>query len=319
MTTTEPTTDETTVESPPTEDVAIDAATLDKAAAALVPLSTEQIAPLLEALLFVADGPVEESALARALGLTRRQIEAPLAALGATLRERGVRLQRGPEGAQLVTAPAAATYIEQFLGLEAARRLSLAAIETLAIIAYRQPVTRGTLEAIRGVSCDGPIDTLRARGLIDVAGRADSPGRPTLFATTQKFLDHFGLERAEDLPELPPEVAELAAALPERAEQIALDTLVPPGSEQDAGVAGLDARQSAGTAELVGVAAPVVNRSEYDDPEPNTTCRSVQRPALPAWLGGPAALPGAVIGSFVPPSATRAVLPPGNAGPSFGG
>ena len=98
-------------------------------------LTPEQIAPLIEALLFVADGPVEEPALARALGLTRRQIEVPLNLLAEALRERGIRLQRGPDGAQLVTAPAASTYIDQFLGLEAARKLSPAALETLAIIA----------------------------------------------------------------------------------------------------------------------------------------------------------------------------------------
>src|SRR5437764_1281876 len=133
----------------------------------------EALPSLLEALLFVADGPVEEASLARALNVQRRQLEAPLTALAESLRERGLRLQRGPDGVQLVTAPAAATYIEQFLGLESARRLSPAALETLAIIAYRQPVTRGSLEAIRGVNCDGAIDTLRARGLVDIAGRAD--------------------------------------------------------------------------------------------------------------------------------------------------
>ncbi len=110
--------------------------------------ATDQIAPLLEALLFVADGPVEEGALARALGLTRRQIEGPLTVLGDALRERGLRLQRGPQGAQLVTAPAAAVYIEQFLGLESARRLSAAALETLAISPHSYLVTPRVLAAI---------------------------------------------------------------------------------------------------------------------------------------------------------------------------
>jgi segregation and condensation protein B len=174
---------------------------------------------VLEALLFVADGPVEESALARVLGITRRQLEPLLVALAEAMRERGLRVQRGPDGVQLVTAPAAATYIEQFLGLESGRRLSSAALETLAIIAYRQPVTRATLEAIRGVNSDGAVDTLRARGLVDMTGRADGPGRPALFSTTQKFLEYFGLERSEELPELPPEVAEAAANLPENLAQ----------------------------------------------------------------------------------------------------
>ena len=179
----------------------------------------ERVPYLIEALLFVSDGPSDEGALARALGLSRREVRAGLDHLGESLRERGIRLQRGPDGIQLVTAPDTSSYIEQFLGLEAGRRLSAAALETLAIIAYRQPVTRGTLEAIRGVNCDGAIDTLRNRGLIDIAGRADGPGRPALFATTQKFLEYFGLERSEDLPPLPADIVEAANRLPENLAQ----------------------------------------------------------------------------------------------------
>jgi segregation and condensation protein B len=178
-----------------------------------------RVPALLEALLFVSDGPTDEGALGRALGLARREVRAGLDVLADSLRERGMRLQRGPDGIQLVTAPDAAAYIEAYLGLESGRRLSAAALETLAIIAYRQPVTRGALEAFRGVNCDGAIDTLRNRGLIDIAGRADSPGRPALFATTQKFLEYFGLERPEDLPPLPTEVADAAARLPEHLAQ----------------------------------------------------------------------------------------------------
>jgi segregation and condensation protein B len=137
-----------------------------------------------------------------------------------------VRLQRGPEGAQLVTAPEAAPYVEYFLGLEAQRRLSNAALETLAIVAYRQPVTRATVEAVRGVNSDASIATLRARGLLDEGGRAPGPGRPTLFVTTQRFLEHFGLERPEDLPpledlddhDLPPPDAPLPLPFDEDAE-----------------------------------------------------------------------------------------------------
>jgi segregation and condensation protein B len=167
--------------------------------------SDEQLPQRIEALLFVSDGGVDEGVLARALGVTRRRLDRALDALAEALREhgRGVRLQRGPEGAQLVTAPEAAAYVEYFLGLESARRLSTAALETLAIIAYRHPVTRGTIEGIRGVSSDAAIATLRARGLIADGGRAEGPGRPVLWVTTQRFLQHFGLERPEDLPPLP--------------------------------------------------------------------------------------------------------------------
>ena len=164
--------------------------------------SAEALPALIEALLFVSDGPVEEGALARALQVPRRTLERALQPLAESLAERGVRLQRGPEGAQLITAPEAAPYVEYFLGLEAQRRLSSAALETLAIVAYRQPVTRATVEAVRGVNSDASIATLRARGLLDEGGRAPGPGRPTLFVTTQRFLEHFGLERPEDLPPL---------------------------------------------------------------------------------------------------------------------
>lgn len=159
---------------------------------------------LIEALLFVADGPVEASALARALNVTRRRLEGAFEPLAESLANRGTRLQTGPDGVQLVTAPEVALYVEYFLGLEAKRKLSNAALETLAVVAYRQPVTRATVESIRGVNSDAPIATLRARGLIAEGGRAPGPGRPLLFVTTQRFLEHFGLERPEDLPELPP-------------------------------------------------------------------------------------------------------------------
>ncbi len=163
---------------------------------------------LLEALLFVADHPVEEAYLARALEVTPQRIAGALETLARDLREgsRGIRLLRGPEGVVLVSAPEAAQHVERFLGLEQSRKLSTAALETLAIIAYRQPITRGQIDLIRGVSSDGAVQTLRARGLIEAAGTALGPGRPTLFRTSQRFLEHFGLERTGQLPPLPEEV-----------------------------------------------------------------------------------------------------------------
>ncbi len=162
----------------------------------------EALPSLVEALLFVSDGPVELRSLARGLGVTLTALAPALDELRARLEGRGLILQTGPDGAQLVTAPHAAQYIEAFLGLEQHRRLSNAALETLAIIAYRQPVTRATIESIRGVSSDGAMQTLRARGLVDEAGRSPAPGHPTLFATTQRFLEHFGMNGPQDLPPL---------------------------------------------------------------------------------------------------------------------
>ena len=170
--------------------------------------TAEELPALLEALLFVADGPVPEGALARTLGATPGKVRRALRAVGEGLDGRGLRLQAGPEGVQLVTAPEAAAAVEHFLGLESARRLSTPALETLAVIAYRQPVTRAAIEAIRGAGSDGVLATLRARGLVERVGRAEGPGRPALYGTTQRFLEHFGLERADHLPGLD-ELAEL--------------------------------------------------------------------------------------------------------------
>lgn len=164
-------------------------------------VAVEQLPQLLEAVLFVADGPVEEAALARALGVTRRQLGPALEALGEVLRTRGVRLLRGPEGAQLVTAPQAAWAIEQFLGVEAGRRLSTAALETLAIIAYRQPIVRAQIEAIRGVACGEVLRGLLDRRLVRIVGRAEELGRPMLYGTTKEFLSIFGLASLSDLPQ----------------------------------------------------------------------------------------------------------------------
>ena len=157
---------------------------------------------LLESLLFVADGPVDEAILARTVAVEISEVRSALETLAESCRERGVRLQRHGTEVQLVSDPAAAEYVERFLGLEQRQGLSRAALEVLAIIAYRQPVTRTAIEAIRGVNSDNAVATLAARELIEEVGRASGPGRPSLFATTIRFLEHFGLERPEDLPPL---------------------------------------------------------------------------------------------------------------------
>ena len=170
-----------------------------------MPEITEPIsrAAAVEALLFVAAEPVEFPELARALECSLAEVSTALDDLGEHLRGRGVRLQLAGGRAQLVSAPEAGRAIERFTGARTEQRLSAAALETLAIIAYKQPVTRPQLEAIRGVDSGRALATLRARGLIDEVGRAESVGKPLLYATTVQFLEHFGLERPEDLPPLP--------------------------------------------------------------------------------------------------------------------
>jgi segregation and condensation protein B len=201
-------------------------------------LPVAEIATLLEALLFVSDGPVSERTLVRALEVTPRRIRAALDVLGDTMQGGGLRVQRGPDGAQLVTAPETAAAVEALLGLEGGRRLSAAAMETLAIVAYRQPVTRGQVERIRGVSSDAAVATLRTRELIAEVGRAPGPGRPTLFGTTQRFLSQFGLEHPRQLPPLP---ADLAPLPEDAASQLAL----PDEGAGDRAVEALDAPPTA--------------------------------------------------------------------------
>jgi segregation and condensation protein B len=157
---------------------------------------------LLEGLLFVAAEPVAPAQLASALDLNVTTVEKGLEELEEQLRTRGLRLQRHAGRVQLTTAPELAESVERFLGLEATSRLSRAALETLAIIAYQQPVTRPAVDAVRGVNSDGVIKSLLSKGLLQEVGRAEGPGRPILFGTTPQFLQHFGLNSLSNLPPL---------------------------------------------------------------------------------------------------------------------
>lgn len=156
----------------------------------------------LEALLFVAPEPVTTAQLAAVLDVAPSVIERGLNELDASLSSRGLRLQRHAGRFQLTTAPDLAELIERFLGLEATTHLSRAALETLAIIAYQQPVTRPQIDAIRGVNSDSMMKSLLHKGLILESGRADGPGRPILYSTTPEFLQHFGLNSILEMPPL---------------------------------------------------------------------------------------------------------------------
>ena len=166
-------------------------------------IDKERLPGLVESILFVAEEPVVVTVLSKALRRPNAEIEAALDTLDAAYGDRGLALQRANGTVQLVSAPAAGPYIERFLGLEGKQRISTAALECLAIIAYKQPLTRAAVEAVRGVSCDSPIASLIARGLGEDVGRASGPGRPGLLGTTMKFLEHFGLKKPSDLPPLP--------------------------------------------------------------------------------------------------------------------
>ncbi len=156
----------------------------------------------LEAILFVASEPVPNAQLASALDVTSSVIERGLNELDASLSTRGLRLQRHAGRVQLTTAPQLAELIERFLGLESTTHLTRAALETLSIVAYQQPVTRPQIDSVRGVNSDSMIKSLLNKGLILEVGRADGPGRPILYSTSPEFLQHFGLNSILEMPPL---------------------------------------------------------------------------------------------------------------------
>jgi segregation and condensation protein B len=158
-----------------------------------------ELGAAIEAVLFVAEKPVSVSELAKATGAPRREVELALAALERDRATGGLRLQREGDQWRLITAPEAAAAVSAYLGADRLR-ISQAALETLSVIAYRQPVTRAQIEAIRGVNCDQTVDTLLQRRLIEEVGRAERPGRPILYGTTWEFLECFGLRSLEELP-----------------------------------------------------------------------------------------------------------------------
>jgi segregation and condensation protein B len=183
----------------------------------------------LEALLFVAERPLGRAELRTVARLSADELDARLGDLEVQLRDRGIRLVSSGERVMLGTSPESGALIARYLGADAVR-LSPAALETLAIIAYRQPVTRGVIERIRGVDSGHVVRGLLHRRLIHELGRAETPGRPILYGTSMEFMERFGLTSLDDLPPLE---AEIAAQLAQ--------------AEQDAVEAGTAADEGSGT------------------------------------------------------------------------
>ncbi len=175
-----------------------------------LPLSAQ-----LESLLFVAAEPAPLTTLAEALGVTRAEVESALRNLAEEYAQRGLQILRIGERIHLTTSPRAALVVEKFLGLGHTTSLSKAALETLAILAYRQPLTRPQIDAIRGVNCDSVLQSLLAKGLVEEIGRTEGPGRPILYGLTSTALQHFGLSSVEELPPL--EIEQAPPAPPEPA------------------------------------------------------------------------------------------------------
>jgi len=180
------------------------------------PVTLESLPTVLESILFVADKPVEIGLLSRVTGHGADVIGLVVDEIAADWQGRGVRIQRSGTAVQMVTAPESTPYVQAFLGVDEEQRLTHAPLVALTIIAYRQPITRPAIEKILGKSCDYSVAALKARELITEVGRSNGPGRPYLYGTTFRFLEHFGLEKPEDLPPLPE--LDLAAAVAEIAE-----------------------------------------------------------------------------------------------------
>jgi segregation and condensation protein B len=166
-------------------------------------LPYDAIKRIIESILFIADKPVDVAALGRLTGADPRWIDEIVEALAEDYQTRGLRVQRNGSAVQIVTAPDTAPYVHTFLGIDENQRLTHGAIVALTIIAYKQPITRPALERILGKSCEWQVASLKARELITEVGRANAPGRPYLYGTTFRFLEHFGLEKPSDLPPLP--------------------------------------------------------------------------------------------------------------------
>ena len=160
----------------------------------------------LEGLLFVAERPLSRREIATLAGTDRDTVDARLGDLEVALRERGIRLLTDGDRVELATASEGGALVARYIGADAVR-LSSASLETLAIVAYRQPVTKSAIERIRGVDSDYTIRTLLHRRFVVELGRSEAPGRPFLYGTGFEFLERFGLTSLEELPPLDVEVA----------------------------------------------------------------------------------------------------------------
>lgn len=198
-------------------------------------MENNELKYVIEALLFACERPLTVEQIKQAFEeeLNAEDISSSLQALKADYdnQGRGFRLFEIAGGYQLVTDPRFGSYLKKFYQEREKKRLSQASLETLSVIAYRQPVTRADIEFIRGVNVDGAIKTLLEKGLVRIVGRKEVPGRPMLYGTTKEFLDHFGLSSVKDLPslteysvkdlepnQLPPELKQIEASSSDPAE-----------------------------------------------------------------------------------------------------
>jgi segregation and condensation protein B len=179
--------------------------------------SKKELKGAVEALLFVSDEPLKVSDLAKVLGVTEKEVGGAIQDLSVNYERegRGIRLRQVAGGFRLYSSPDYAPYIQNLLVHKDHCRLTQAALETLAIIAYKQPVTKAEISAIRGVNSEGVVTTLLRKELIREVGRAKAPGNPLLYGTTAHFLESLGLNSLADLPPLD----EIAANISEEGQE----------------------------------------------------------------------------------------------------
>lgn len=164
--------------------------------------NTPQLNQTIEAILFVSTQPLSLKDLMRATNSKEDEVRAAIEVLRTRLRGRGIRLFENHNTFHLATAPEQNTAIERYMASSMRTELSKPALETLAIVAYKQPVTKGQIEAIRGVSSEQTIRNLLLRGLIVDSGRSNTPGKPTLYRTSMRFLQHIGLQNVDEMARL---------------------------------------------------------------------------------------------------------------------
>jgi segregation and condensation protein B len=162
----------------------------------------KRVQDLVEATLFLSDAPIKERRLAEGLGLELQVVSEALKVLAMEYKERGIHLKDGPSGWEFVTEHKFGPQLAAFFEFQRKRRLSISALETLAVIAYHQPVTRREIDEIRGVDSSHTVRTLLEKGLIKIVGQRKTPGMPYELAVSEMFLHHFGLDSVRDLPQL---------------------------------------------------------------------------------------------------------------------
>lgn len=165
------------------------------------PLGIADVKNAIEAILYAAGYPVAYEKLSEVIGLPQREIRQLIAHMADGYRDRGIQLLMYPDTCQLCTKEEFAPYIREALGIRRGGNLSNSSMEVLAVVAYNQPVTRSFIDTVRGVDSSYAVSSLLDKGLIEACGRLDAPGRPMLYATTDKFLRVFGLTSLADLPE----------------------------------------------------------------------------------------------------------------------